>query len=313
MASKSFKLNTGYDIPALGLGTWQSPPGEVKAAVLHALKSGYRHIDCAYMYGNKTEVGEAFKEAFSAGIMNREDLFVTTKLWCTFHSRVEEALSKSLEMLGLDYVDLYLVHWAAPMNPNGNHPTIPKLPDGSRDLQKEWTHTMTWDLMCKLPATGKAHSIGVCNYSVRFLEQLLSTNPPIIPAVNQIENHPYLPQQEIADFCKGKGIHITAYSPFGSTGSPLMQENAVQELAKKKDVSSGCVLLSYPIAKGMSVIPKSVTPSRIEENMKVVDLSVSEVAQLQGIHKAKGVTRYVYPSFGIDFGFPDKSEVTAKA
>lgn len=104
-----FSLNTGAKIPAVGLGTWQSPPGEVKAAVLHALNCGYRHIDCAFMYQNESEVGEAFKEAFDSGVCKREDVFVTTKLWCTYHSRVQECLNMSLERLGLDYVDSYLV------------------------------------------------------------------------------------------------------------------------------------------------------------------------------------------------------------
>jgi glycerol 2-dehydrogenase (NADP+) len=112
-------LNNGTGIPAIGLGTWQSPPGEVKKAVLHALKSGYRHIDCAYCYQNEGEVGEAFQEAFDSGIVKREDLFVTTKLWCTFHTRAEQCLDESLKNLRLDYVDLFLMHWPIPMNPKG--------------------------------------------------------------------------------------------------------------------------------------------------------------------------------------------------
>lgn len=127
MATTLLPLNTGATIPALGLGTWQSEPGQVKAAVLHAIKHGYKHIDCAYIYGNESEVGEALKEAFEQGLVKREDLFITTKLWCTFHSRAQENLDISLKNLGLDYVDLYLMHWPVPMNPNGNHPNIPKL------------------------------------------------------------------------------------------------------------------------------------------------------------------------------------------
>lgn len=114
----SLPLNTGTTIPALGLGTWQSAAGEVKKAVSHAISVGYRHIDCAYVYGNEDEVGEGLKEAFASGV-KREDLFITTKLWCTYHSRVEENLDLSLKALGLDYVDLYLMHWPCPMNPNG--------------------------------------------------------------------------------------------------------------------------------------------------------------------------------------------------
>lgn len=118
MADKKFMLNSGVGIPALGLGTWQSAPGQVKAAVAHALKTGYRHIDCAFCYANEDEVGEGLQEAFNAGV-KREDVFVTTKLWSTFSSRVEEGLDLSLKSLGLEYVDLYLVHWPIAMNPNG--------------------------------------------------------------------------------------------------------------------------------------------------------------------------------------------------
>jgi glycerol 2-dehydrogenase (NADP+) len=112
-------LNTGGTIPALGLGTWQSRPGEVSKAVSHAIQAGYRHIDCAYVYGNEAEVGEGLKEALKDGKVRRDELFITTKLWCTFHSKVEENLDISLKRLGLEYVDLYLMHWPVPMNPNG--------------------------------------------------------------------------------------------------------------------------------------------------------------------------------------------------
>jgi glycerol 2-dehydrogenase (NADP+) len=120
MANEKIKLNTGSGIPALGLGTWQSAPGEVKSAVAYALRTGYRHIDCAFCYSNEDEVGEGLQEAFNSGI-KREDVFVTTKLWATFSSRVEEGLDLSLKSLGLDYVDLYLVHWPITMNPKGKY------------------------------------------------------------------------------------------------------------------------------------------------------------------------------------------------
>jgi glycerol 2-dehydrogenase (NADP+) len=115
----AISLNTGTTIPALGLGTWQSAPGEVKKAVVHAIESGYRHIDCAFCYQNEDEVGEALQDVISRGIVKREELFITSKLWCTFHTRAEEGLQKSLDMLKTPYVDLYLMHWPVPMNPNG--------------------------------------------------------------------------------------------------------------------------------------------------------------------------------------------------
>lgn len=119
MAPSYFKLNTGANIPALGLGTWQSGPGEVRNAVSYALRNGYKLVDCAFCYGNESEVGEGIKEALDSGVVKREDFFVTSKMWCTFSSRVEENLDMSLKALGLDYVDLYLIHWPVAMNPHG--------------------------------------------------------------------------------------------------------------------------------------------------------------------------------------------------
>jgi glycerol 2-dehydrogenase (NADP+) len=237
-------LNTGASIPALGFGTWQSPLGEVKRAVYHAIKSGYRHIDCAYCYQNEDEVGEAIADAIKDGIITREDLFITGKLWCTFHQRVEQNLDMTLKSLGTEYLDLYLMHWPCPQNENGSHPLFPKRLDGSRDLDPNWTYIQTWQSMEKLLATGKVKAIGVANHSVTFLEDLLKS-AKVIPAVNQIENHPLLPQDEILEFCKQNGIHVTAYSPLGSTGSPLFQDEDVQKIAKKHSVGQGTVLLSW--------------------------------------------------------------------
>lgn len=215
----------------------------------------------------------------------------------------------------------YLMHWPVPMNPHGNHPLFPKLPDGSRDLDKSWSHIQTWKAMEKLLNTGKVKAIGVCNYSLKYLEELLP-QVDVVPAANQIENHPSLPQQEIVDFCKSKGIHLTAYSPLGSTGGPLFKEEAVLSIAEKRGVPPANVLLSYhstlfavlgivlltrnTVARGSSVLAKSVTPSRIEENKKIVQLDASDMQALESVSK-KGLVRYVYPAFGVDFGFPDKS------
>ncbi|CAG7935489.1 unnamed protein product [Penicillium nalgiovense] len=305
-----FKLNTGAEIPALGLGTWQSQPGEVARAVFHAIKVGYRHIDAALCYGNENEVGQGIKEAIDAGIVKREDLFVTTKLWCSYHSRVEEGLQQSLTDLGLDYVDLYLMHWPLAMNPKGNHNLFPKLPDGSRDIVHSHSHVTTWKTMEKLVGTGKVKAIGVSNYSVKFLEELMP-QATIIPAANQIENHPLLPQQEIVDFCNKAGIHITAYSPLGSTGSPLFTAEPIVAVANKRGVTPATVLLSWHIARGSSVLAKSVTPARIEANRAdLVHLDAEDLATLRKYSddlQAEGkLQRFVYPPFGVNFGFPDK-------
>ncbi|OQE32352.1 hypothetical protein PENSTE_c001G06878 [Penicillium steckii] len=309
-ADVRFKLNTGAEIPALGLGTWQSGPGEVANAVQHAIKAGYRHIDTALCYGNEHEVGQGIKEAIDAGIVKREDLFVTTKLWCSFHDRVEEGLETSLKNLGLDYLDLFLMHWPLAMNSKGNHNIFPKLPDGSRDIVHSHSHVTTWKSLEKLVPSGKVKAIGVSNYSVQYLEELLP-QATITPAANQIENHPSLPQQEIVDFCNKKGIHITAYSPLGSTGSPLFTAAPIVEVAQKRGVTPATVLLSWHIARGSSVLAKSVTPARIEANRNdLVHLDAEDMATIKkysdDLTANKKLQRFVFPPFGVNFGFPDK-------
>lgn len=304
MSTTTFLLNTGAKIPAVGLGTWQSNPGQVRRAVSHAIKVGYRHIDCAYCYGNEEEVGLGIEDGLTATGLQRSDLFITTKLWCTYHTRVEQNLDMSLKLLGLDYVDLYLMHWPVAMNPDGNHEKFPKKEDGSRDLILDRKATQTYLEMERLLQTGKVKAIGVCNFSRPFLEQMLP-RVNVTPAVNQIENHPLLPQQEIVDLCQDRGIVVEAYSPLGSTGSPLMQHPTVLQIAQETGASPGTVLLSYHIARGVVALPKSVTPSRIEENLKVIELSPSHLGALQNISQSQ-LQRIVYPEFGVNFGFPDK-------
>ncbi|KAI0376954.1 Aldo/keto reductase [Hypomontagnella monticulosa] len=309
MAPSTFKLNTGQDIPALGFGTWQSAPGEVAAAVENALKYGYKLIDAAYCYANEDEVGQGLKAAFEKGYAKREDIFIMTKVWNTYSSRVELGLDKSLKALGLDYVDLFLVHWPVGMNPKGNDDRFPKLPDGSRDIVWDHDHVATWKQMEGLLGTGKVRGIGVCNYSKPYLEQLLA-KADVVPAINQIENHPGLPQQEVVDFCKEKGIHVVAYSPLGSTGGPMMQSEAVTKVAERKGVSPSTVLLSYHVARGSTVLAKSVTESRIKANKEIVDLDADDMKILNDysdtLVKEGKIQRFVYPPFGINFGFPDK-------
>ncbi|KAI1437873.1 Aldo/keto reductase-like protein [Xylaria sp. CBS 124048] len=311
MAPSTFKLNNGMEMPAVGFGTWQAAPGVVAAAVTYALKVGYKHIDGAYCYGNEDEVGQGIKAAIDAGYVKRSEIFVTTKLWTTYSTRVEQCLDKSLKALQLDYVDQYLIHWPVAMNPEGNDDRFPKLPDGSRDMVWDHDHTATWKLMEALLKTGKTRSIGVCNYSAPYLEQLLKT-AEIVPAVNQIENHPQLPQQEVVDLCKAKGIHVVAYSPLGSTGGPLLTAEPVVQVAERKGVSAGTVLLSYHIARGSTVLSKSVTESRIKTNLEIVDLDAEDMQMLNDysatVAKEGKLMRYVYPPFGIRFGFPDKPE-----
>ncbi|KAH8777982.1 NADP-dependent oxidoreductase domain-containing protein [Hyaloscypha finlandica] len=307
MAETVFSLNTGRKIPALGFGTWQSKPGEVEKAVEYALSVGYRHIDAAYSYGNEEEVGIGLKKAFEAGV-KREDVFVTTKLWSTHHRRVQENLAMSLDKLGLDYVDLYLMHWPVAMNTNGNHPLFPTTPGGSRDVDFSRNHVDTYLDMEKLVHTGKVKAIGVANYSVVYLEELL-TRASIVPAANQIENHPLLPQDDVSDFCKAKGIHITAYSPLGSTGSPLLTLPVVVQIATKHGVSPANILLSYHIERGHSVLAKSVTPARIKANHQITKLDRDDMDALARVSSGGNLKRHGNPPWKVNLGFPDQQFV----
>ncbi|KAK6221362.1 hypothetical protein LQW54_001461 [Pestalotiopsis sp. IQ-011] len=216
----------------------RNPAIDVASSNRSANKSVLVEDAQAWCYGNEIEVRDGIAQALASGV-KREGLFVTTKLWCTYHSRVEENLDESLKSLGLDYVDLYLMHWPVAMNPNGNDPRFPRLADGSIDVVRGWSHIQTWKAMESLLASGKVNAIGVCDYSVKFLEELLA-HASVTPAVNQIENHPSLPQQDVIDFCNANGIHVTAYSPLGSMGSPLMKEKAIADVPERLDRKVKC-------------------------------------------------------------------------
>ena len=243
---------------------------------------GYRHIDCAWFYLNEEEVGQGIK---ASGIP-REELFVTTKIWSTFHRRPEVCLDDSLRKLGLDYVDLVLMHWPVPLVIRGDDP-LPTNPDGSRASDTEWSHVKTWELMEKLLATGKTRAIGVSNYSIPYLEKLFES-AKVVPAANQIELHPYLPQHELVAYCKSKGIAPQAYSPLGSSGGPVLQDEVVVEIGKKHGADPAQVVVSWNVQRGVVTLPKSVTPSRIETNGKVITLDEEDMTRLNELHKQPG-------------------------
>ncbi|KAL5361669.1 NADP-dependent oxidoreductase domain-containing protein [Aspergillus floccosus] len=268
---KVYTLNTGDKIPAIGLGTWQSKPNEVREAVKNALLKGYRHIDTALAYGNEAEVGDGIRDS---GVP-RSEIWITTKLDNTWHHRVQEGIDSSLKSLGTDYVDLYLVHWPSSTDPNDKSKHLP-----------DWDFIKTWQEMQKLPATGKVRNIGVSNFGIKNLEKLL--NDPsckIVPAVNQIELHPNNPSPKLVAYNTSKGIHSTGYSCLGSTDSPLYKDPTLLQLAEKKGKTPQQVLLQWGIQKGWSVIPKSVNKARIDANFELDgwDLTADEINQLDNL------------------------------
>ncbi|KAL2176919.1 Aldo/keto reductase-like protein [Thermothelomyces heterothallicus CBS 202.75] len=271
ITSKTFKLNTGAEIPAIGLGTWQSKPGEVGRAVEAALRAGYRHIDTAFAYGNEKEVGEGIR----ASGVPREEIFLTTKLDNPWHKRAPEALKRSLENLGVDYLDLYLMHWPSSTDP-----------DDPKKHYPDWDFVDTWREMQKLMETGKIRNLGVSNFGIKNLERLL--NDPsckIVPAVNQIELHPGNPSPKLVAYCAEKGIHCSGYSPLGSSDSPLYKNETIAAIAQAKNRTVQQVLLLWGLKKGWSVLPKSVNPDRIKANFDLDgwDLTDEEMAKIDAI------------------------------
>jgi len=276
------KLPSGAAMPLIGLGTWKSKPGEVEAAVEAALKAGYRHIDCAAVYGNETEVGAGLKAAFDQGVCKREEVFVVSKLWNTFHEpdAVEGQCVKTLADLGLDYLDLYLIHWPMAWQNDGDN-RFPKNEDGS--IKYSNTHpTDTWLAMEKLVEKGLVKDIGISNFNSEQIQDIIDKGK-IIPATNQVECHPYLNQEKLFAFCKERGITITAYSPLGSPDRPwakpdeplLLEDPKIVAIATRVGKSTAQVLLRFLLQRGIIVIPKSVTPSRINQNLDILDFELS--------------------------------------
>jgi methylglyoxal/glyoxal reductase len=242
-------LNNGVEIPHLGLGVYQTPTGETTfRAVRYALKIGYRHIDTAWLYGNEGDVGRAILES---GI-RREDVFVTTKVWNTDqgYDSTLNACERSLRRLGLSYVDLYLIHW--PVQGMSND---------------------TWKAMIQLLREGKARAIGVSNYEIFHLQDMLK-NFDDVPSVNQVEFHPFLFQEELLQFCRNNNIQLEAYSPL--TRAEKLNHPILIRLAKKYGKTSAQILIRWSLQHGLVVIPKSIHENRIKENSEVFDYQIEE-------------------------------------
>ncbi|KZS87258.1 Aldo keto reductase [Sistotremastrum niveocremeum HHB9708] len=291
-ASKTIKLNTGAEMPTVGLGTWKSQPGAVEKAVEHAIKFGYKHIDTATAYSNEAEVGQGIKASGAP----RESLFITTKLNNIDHRDPQAALDYSLKQLGVGYLDLWLMHWPAPMTK-----------DWKADKEHDWLDT--WKAMEEVYKSNpdKVKAIGVSNFSIQYLERLLP-EAKVVPAINQVELHPSCPQEELVAYCISKGISVTAYSPLGSDNSPLLKNPVVNKIATAHGVSPANILISLQANRPhVSVLPKSVTPKRVEENFTIVDLSEEEIAELHKIDETHHF-RACNPEWAGHghLGFPDR-------
>jgi diketogulonate reductase-like aldo/keto reductase len=252
-----YVLSNGVNIPCVGFGTWQTPDGEIAIeSVEAALKAGYRHIDTAAIYGNEESVGIAIKNSN----IKREELFITTKVWNTDqgYESTLKAFETSIKKLGVDYVDLYLIHWP-----------VPKI------FKENWEKVSieTYKALEKLYKDGKVKSIGVSNFKPHHLKNIIN-NCEIVPMVNQIEINPGLNQEETIKFCKENNILLEAYSPL-STGR-IFEVKEMQSMAKKYNKTIAQVSLRWSLEKGYLPLPKSVTPSRIKENTEIFDFKLEE-------------------------------------
>uniref|UniRef100_A0A182SQ35 NADP-dependent oxidoreductase domain-containing protein n=1 Tax=Anopheles maculatus TaxID=74869 RepID=A0A182SQ35_9DIPT len=287
-------FKNGASVPVLGLGTWNSPPGQVTQAVQDAISVGYRHIDCAHVYENEHEVGAGIAAKIAQGIVKREDLFVTSKLWNTYHrpDLVKGALQVTLRNLNLKYLDLYLIHW--PQAYREGDELFPLRPDGKRVHFSDVDYVNTWPAMERLVDAGLVRNIGLSNFNVNQVQRILDV-ANIAPATNQIECHPYLQQEQLREFCQEQGITITAYSPLGSPARPwvkqddpvLMDDPVVKKLAKKHSKSPAQILIRYQIQLDNLVIPKSVSKQRIASNADVFEfeLGVDDMLRLAALER----------------------------
>jgi alcohol dehydrogenase (NADP+) len=287
-------------IPALGFGTLIPDPAQTKIATTNALRVGFRHLDCAERYRNEREIGESLQAEFATGAITREDVFITTKLWNTNHrpERVEPAFDASCKRLGINYADLYLIHTPFAFQPGDN--MDPRDPSGHIIYGRGVTLLETWRAMESLVDQGKCRAIGLSDVALESLAPLYEA-ARIKPAVVQVESHPYLPQAELLEFCKQKGIVLLAFAPLGHGIRPgPLEDPTVLAIARQTSLTPAQVLLAWGIQRGTAVLTTAKTLDRAHENYNISEIpdgAVDEINRIQIRSRLNSVVETGVPGF----------------
>lgn len=292
---ESLKMNNGLKIPQKAFGTWNLHGKEnIEKCFKEAIRAGYRHFDFAHTYENEKEIGEVLKEMFASGFVKREDLFITSKIWNTWHDKVDDAIRTTLDDLQLDYLDLYLIHWPVHAKPDENMQSIF---ENGLVVQNKFDLEILWPKMEALVEKNLVKSIGVSNFGVKSIQKTLNI-AMIKPVCNQIELHPFLPQNEVVKMCNDNGIVVSSYSSLRSL--PEIKPNGFGKdlisISEDLNIPVSRLILSYIIQRGVIAITKSGTVERISENFQTLPLSEDTMDRIAKITDKK---RYVDPkSFG---------------
>ncbi|KAJ6221852.1 hypothetical protein RDWZM_000397 [Blomia tropicalis] len=307
-------LNNGRTIPIIGLGTWQSAAnGEVYQAVCDAIVAGYRHLDCAFVYENQTEIGQAINDSIRNNIVKREDLFITSKIWLTYYTkeRMLKCAKLILDQLQLNYIDLLLLHY--PISLLQQDDNLRPIDSKGRAIDGGIDYLDAYRSLELLVDHGMVRSIGVSNFTIKQIDRLLA-NVRIKPVTNQVESHPYLNQMSLKEYCNTNEIVLTAFSPLGNPGSArnkspdkdmLLRDPVVVRLAKKYSKNEGQILIKFQVQNGNLVIPKSVRKSRIISNIDVFDfqLTKSEMDELLSLDRNYRTCRFAFASHLPEYPF----------
>ena len=287
----------------LGLGTWKSAKGEIYQTVRKAIEIGYRHFDCALIYGNEHEIGQAISDAMGNKEVTRNELWITSKLWNNRHKKadIQSAIEITLDSLKLDYLDLYLIHWPVALVNEANYPQ-----NGSDMVDlKHIPLTETWQGMIALKDKQLTKHIGVSNFSIKKINQLIA-DTGVCPEALQLELHPFLQQNKIIDFANANNIVITGFCPLGSADRPanritagepkLFENKTILDIARDKGTTPAQIMLAWAVNRGTSVIPKSVNAERLKENLEAADMGLW-ASEMQKINDLDQHYRYIKGDF----------------